>query len=105
MSETHQEMPRAKQTHIDPDLMDSAQRKVSAATTQIADTAREQTAILRDTLEDGAQAAGEQIQKAEQSARDAGDTIAEAVRRNPTLAVGGALGFGLLLGLAISRGR
>ncbi|WP_415922107.1 DUF883 family protein [Tateyamaria sp. SN6-1] len=80
---------------------------MTAKASEWADTARQQAETLRDTVGSAAKDGREVLHSAahdlEAKAKHAQDTALSTVRRNPGLAVAGAVGFGVLLGLALGR--
>ena len=80
---------------------------IGAKASDWADAAREQAETLRETVGEAAKEGREALQSAahgiEAKAKKAQDSALETVRRNPGLAVAGAVGFGVLLGMALSR--
>jgi len=86
---------------------DATADRLKSAAMDVAEETRHQAKTLRDTVGAAAhdtashmQDAGAQLKTQVQAA---GDTATDAVRRNPGLAVAGAVGVGVLLGLALSR--
>lgn len=103
MPNDHQETASTAPNGIDPASSALLADQAKASAVETTDAARHQTDVLRETIEDGTKAARDQIGTLQQSVQSGGTTIAEAVRRNPGLAVGGAVGLGLLVGLALNR--
>jgi ElaB/YqjD/DUF883 family membrane-anchored ribosome-binding protein len=82
-------------------------REGKAQAETLADAAREQVETLRDTVgrvaQDGSEALASTAKEVGAQAKGAQDAATDAVRRNPGLAIAGAVGVGVLLGLALSR--
>lgn len=95
----------SNQNGVDQTAATSGSERLKAAVSDVADAAQAQTAVLRQTLEDGTRTAGEGFESVQNSARDLSQSAAATIRQNPVLAVGGALGIGVLVGLALGRGR
>ncbi|MCC1493875.1 YqjD family protein [Cognatishimia sp. F0-27] len=84
-------------------VTDRAKEALSDAT----DAARQQTETLRasvkDTWEDGSEQLSAAASQTANHMRDNAQMATDLVRRNPGLAMVGALGLGVLVGLAVSR--
>lgn len=86
---------------------DKSGNEAKAKAAEFADMAKEKTQDLRETvektMEDGARVAEDAVARAQNNMRVASRGATDAVRENPGLALAGALGFGVLLGLALAR--
>ncbi len=95
----------SSQNGVDQNAGTAESAGLKSTVSDIADVAQAQTAVLRQTLEDGTRKASGSLEGVQDTARDVGQSAAAAIRQNPGLAVGGALGIGVLVGLALGRGR
>ncbi|WP_299629306.1 hypothetical protein [uncultured Tateyamaria sp.] len=102
MAQTQTHSETSTKNGLDKTL-DNAQAKMS----DLADKARSEADVLQETIKDVAWNSAQQVQdtaeRVQEHAQTAGKQAADAVRRNPGLAVAGALGIGVLLGLAVAR--
>ena len=81
-----------------------AYTQTSAAGRQAAETAKSIGEDVSDFASDVSRRAGEQLDRAQDIAIDALDDAQAAVRRNPLMAMGIALGLGFLFGI-VAAGR
>lgn len=90
-----------------PNGADSALSDVRETAETLANAARAQAETLRQTVgraaQDGSDAVVTTAKDIGVQAKTAQDAATDAVRRNPGMAVAGALGIGVLLGLALAR--
>ncbi|WP_299658363.1 hypothetical protein [uncultured Tateyamaria sp.] len=86
---------------------DSTLSRAQETASDLADKAREQTELMHETVKTAANEGARQVQDTahmlQEQASAASVQAADAVRRNPGLAIAGAVGVGVLLGLAMSR--
>jgi len=99
-------MSNAQNTSTVP-TSNGSDSSIGATASEWADAAREQAETLRETVGVAAKEGRDVLQSAahdlETKAKHAHNTALSTVRRNPGLAVAGAVGFGVLLGMALSR--
>jgi ElaB/YqjD/DUF883 family membrane-anchored ribosome-binding protein len=81
-----------------------AYTQTSAAGRQAAETAKSIGEEVSDFASDVSRRTGEQLDRAQEFATDALDEAQAAVRRNPLMAMGIALGLGFLFGI-VAAGR
>lgn len=101
----HPYAPEADDREADKRGASESTAKAKAA--EIADVAKDKTQELRETVEktveDGARVAEDAVARAQDNVRVASRSASDAVRENPGIAMAGALGIGVLLGLALAR--
>lgn len=68
--------------------------------THLSHEAKLMKSLVEDAVEDGAHAVKRAMKSARRRAEDAKDTVTYEIRRRPLRAVGTALGFGVVLGIA-----
>ncbi|WP_299374280.1 hypothetical protein [uncultured Tateyamaria sp.] len=102
MSNTTTSSPEAVKNGHDTTL---SQAKAKVA--DLADKARNEAEVIQETVKEVAWDSAARVQQTAERVQDhaqsAGAQAADAVRRNPGLAVAGALGLGVLVGLAMAR--
>ncbi|WP_342069836.1 hypothetical protein [Yoonia algicola] len=86
------------------DLAKTADSKVSAIKDRATDTLEKGAKAAQDTVDHATERAKVATDEAQKEIRKLTDTGADFVRENPGTAIVGAVGVGILLGLAL-RGR
>ncbi|WP_299141273.1 hypothetical protein [uncultured Tateyamaria sp.] len=99
-------MSNARTTSILP-TPNGSNASISVTAAEWADTARAQADTLRETVgavaHDGREALQTAAHSVEKTAKSAQDSALATVRRNPGMAVAGAVGLGVLVGFALAR--